>query len=444
LIELSSELKYATGNTEHFNGQYCSKDMLHETIFKDRINLVKYGCASLNKFLISRTAWVLCVTSIIIYLFAAYLAYLNRFVILPEDWGPSYSILVSQLPALAVLLLGLLIILRVEETKYGWVWLGLGVCFGAIVPFGQSYAIYALMVSPNAPPLGWLAVYLTGIAWVIGLSLLPLVLLLFPTGKPPTPRWGLLIWIIGIALLLIMATSWALPENGFVPIENPDRLASPFDEKFQTIGNLTITIIFLTIPLSALSLIHRYILAVREVRQQLKWFAFGAVLFCLVIASDFVYTAPGFWEPMKEALGFVILPVTVGIAILRYRLWDIDLIIRKTLQYTIITVLLTLVYFGSVLVLQNLVETISGAQSPIVIVISTLAIAALFNPLRLRTQDFIDRRFYRKKYDAERALAQFAAEARDEVDMDKLTTALMNVVEETLQPVMASLWLKRP
>jgi hypothetical protein len=124
----------------------------------------------------------------------------------------------------------------------------------------------------------------------------------------------------------------------------------------------------------------------------------------------------------------------MAIAIQRYRLWDIDLIIRRTLQYAVLTGLLVLIYMSSVVLLQGLVENLTGQQSPIVIVISTLAIAALFNPVRIRVQEFIDRRFFRTRYDAEQTLAQFAATARDEVDMEILTSALLRVVEDAMQP----------
>jgi hypothetical protein len=136
-----------------------------------------------------------------------------------------------------------------------------------------------------------------------------------------------------------------------------------------------------------------------------------------------------------------ITPVTVMVSILQYRLWDIDLIIRRTLSYAILSGLLGLIYFGGVVGLQAIFSMLTEQNSTISIILSTLAIAALFTPVRIRVQDFIDRRFYRKKYDAEQALAQFAAAARDEVDMERLTLALLGVVEETMQPEQVSLWL---
>ncbi len=146
-----------------------------------------------------------------------------------------------------------------------------------------------------------------------------------------------------------------------------------------------------------------------------------------------------------NALGLLVLPfpLSLAIAIWRYHLFDIDLIIRRTLIYTVLTTLLALVYFGSILLLQTLFSAVTDQQSPLITVLSTLAIVVLFNPLRGRVQDFIDRRFYRAKYDAERTLAQFAETARDEVNMEKLSRALLDVVEETVQPEHASLWLRK-
>jgi hypothetical protein len=146
----------------------------------------------------------------------------------------------------------------------------------------------------------------------------------------------------------------------------------------------------------------------------------------------------GFWR-----LSSILLPLCIGIAITRYRLFDIQVIIRRTLVYTTLTLLLAVVYFGGVTLMQTLFTVLGGSQSTLATVISTLGIAALFNPLRHKVQDFIDRRFYRRKYDAERALAQFAVTARDEVDQESLTAALVGLVQETTQPEKVSLWLKR-
>jgi hypothetical protein len=194
------------------------------------------------------------------------------------------------------------------------------------------------------------------------------------------------------------------------------------------------------------SLFVRYQRAREIVRQQIKWLLYAALLFTLI------YSLTGLPSESSSPLASILnvlsdltllaIPISIAIAILRYRLYDIDILIRRTLQYSLLTGLLALVYFGSVVLLQEIFSTFNRQTSPVVIVISTLLIAALFNPLRHSLQNLIDRRFYRKKYDAELTLAQFAITARDEVDQERLTTALVGVVQETIQPEQASLWLK--
>jgi hypothetical protein len=193
-----------------------------------------------------------------------------------------------------------------------------------------------------------------------------------------------------------------------------------------------------------LSLVLRFYRSRGEERLQLKWFTYAAAV-GLSTPLLLNLLAPAAFEVLGRllwTLGFLSLPVSIGIAILKYRLYDIDRIINRTLVYAALTAVLVLVYVGSVFSLQYLFRALTGETSQLVIVASTLAIAALFSPLRRRIQDVVDRRFYRKKYDARRTLVAFGARLRDETDLRQLDAGLLEVVGETLQPAHASLWLR--
>ena len=302
---------------------------------------------------------------------------------------------------------------------------------------------------PKSPsPLFLLILWFSNWNWLLLVFPLMFIMVLFPTGRPLSPRWRWLVYFgIGLIAFLVFVGTFAevlAPGSGDVEwrLDNPLGFL-----KEEWIGP-AVTPFFIALPiwviLCVVSLLVRFRRAGGVEREQIKWLFFAAAIFALSYVPTFLLN--DFSDPESIwnyfwFIGMMAIPVAIAIAILRYRLYDIDIIIRRTLQYALLTGLLLMVYFGSVLLLQGLVENITGEQSPIVIVISTLAIAALFNPLRLRTQDFIDRRFFRKKYDAEQTLARFAEVARDEVDMDKLTAALLGVVEETMQPEKVKLWI---
>jgi MFS superfamily sulfate permease-like transporter len=197
------------------------------------------------------------------------------------------------------------------------------------------------------------------------------------------------------------------------------------------------------------SLVLRWRGASGEVRQQIKWLAYflatAGVMFIVVeIIGEMVYPAifEGWFYLIELAIFWLGFPLVIGLAVFKYRLYDIDIIVRRTLQYALLTVLLGIIYFGVVIFLQQLFRSGTDDTSPLAIVISTLVIAALFNPLRKRVQEAIDRRFYRRKYDAQQALAAFAASARDEVDLEHLQVELLSIVQEAMQPEGVSLWLR--
>jgi hypothetical protein len=340
--------------------------------------------------------------------------------------------------------LGALIIARAPGNRVGW--LLMITALGGVIP--------ATMILENLPapthltPGLFLLVWLEGWSWIPVIFPILLIPLYFPTGRPPSPRWN---WVsrlaIGMWLFFILAGLffepiaplngvWSLPNPiGFIPVE----VVNGTPMIVWGIGLITVVIS------SVVSLYVRYRRAQEVERQQIKWLLYAGALFAAVYTLAVFPANESAFSVLANLLfvaSILAMPVAIAVAILRYRLYDIDIIIRRTLQYTLLTGLLALVYFGSVLLLQSLVQTLTGqSRSPIVIVISTLGLAALFNPLRKRIQDVIDRRFYRKKYDSELALVQFAVTARDEVDLEQLVGVMLGVVEKTMQPERVSLWL---
>jgi len=314
----------------------------------------------------------------------------------------------------------------------------------------QPY-IDGILLPPAQPTLLFLLVlWFSNWNWLLLVTPIIFLMVLFPTGKPISHRWNWLIYFgLGIIILLVLTitfaqllapgsedVTWALPNPiGFLKTEWINVIVTPLLIAFPV-----------WIAMCAISLFVRFRHARAVEREQIKWLFYAAAIFVLFYMPSFIgdtYSqAENFWNQLLP-IGLLTFPAAIAIAILRYHLYDIDLIIRKTLQYGLLTGLLALVYFGSVILLQSLLENLSGQESPIVIVISTLVIAALFNPLRLRVQRFIDRRFFRRKYNAEQTLANFAAVARDEVDMQVLTKALLGVVEETVQPEQLSFWIRK-
>jgi hypothetical protein len=356
-----------------------------------------------------------------------------------------YAILGALTPLVSV---GLLIVSRRTRNLIGWILLG--IAFSAIVwAFSSEYARYALLTRPGTLPLGLAFAWVSQWSWVLYVWPVAVFLpLLFPNGRLPSPRWKAVAWF-AIGHMVTGALAAALTPG---PIEDLE-ISNPLGLEWA--GNALETInaaIFLVFPplmmLVTLALLLRFRQSRGDERAQLKWFLYAAALFGLYatygILSDYLRlpALPIVSGTVLFAAFLALFALAIGIAILKYRLYDIDIIIRRTLIYAILTAALALAYFVSVVLLQSLFRALTGqAQSELVTVVSTLAIAALFVPLRNRVQDFIDRRFYRKKYDAVKTLAAFAATARDEVELEKLTERLVSVVDETMQPRSVMLWL---
>ncbi len=334
----------------------------------------------------------------------------------------------------------------------GWIFCALGL-FLPLATAGEEYALYALVTQPDSLPGGEVVAWLA--AWFAGpiiFAMIAFVLLLFPDGRLLSRRWRFVVWVNLVAVLLIFAWNFEpgqIEGVGLVKVTNPFGVAGA-DALLNALGGIGFFLVLAVAIAGAISLVIRFRRSRGDERQQIKWFVFAGAIFCAVFA-----VAPVLWTlPLSRAtewiwptlflLGLGTIPVATGIAILRYRLYEIDIIINRTLVYGSLTATLAMVYFGAVATTQAIFRALTGQQEQpqLAIVVSTLVIAALFSPLRGRIQRFIDRRFYRRKYDAAKTLEAFSAKLRDETDLDALSDDLVGVVRETMQPAHVSLWLR--
>jgi hypothetical protein len=353
----------------------------------------------------------------------------------------------STLAAIAFSTVGAVIAPRTpSDNPIGWLFCVVGLLF-AVTHFSAEYAIYTLLAAPGSQlPAGEAAAWLESWLWVPQLGSVLLVVLLFPDSRLPSRSWRWFAWL-SVLLVLMGALLCAFapgPTIALGPIHNPLAVESLPKDAYKSVEQVMNALIFVAV----ISLIIRLRRARELERQQIKWFVYATVL----MISGGILTYPisevigSVWLKWISFVPFIVgvmsIPVSMGIAILRYRLYDIDLLINRTLVYGTLTATLVAIYFGGIVLLQELFVALTGEQSTLAVVASTLAIAALFNPLRRRIQSLVDRRFYRRKYDARKTLEAFSATLRDEMDLDAMSDDLVAVVRETMAPEYVSLWLR--
>jgi hypothetical protein len=350
--------------------------------------------------------------------------------------------------------IGAIIASRLPSHPIGWICCAIGV-MAAVESFSSEYALYALLAPHPEPLLGgkvmaWLSIWV----WILMFGLIVFLLLLFPTGRLPNSRWRSFAWM-SAALTLMAVILMAILPNIVLDTLGPSgkgRISLPNPLGVEGLPNLFLPVQTLVLALglvAAASVVVGRRGARGVERQQIKWLLYaGAIFFLGNVLKNTVFSplgevSWGLWVGyLLVGIGGLGGPIAIGIAILRYRLYDIDLLINRTLVYGSLTVMLVALYFGGIVVSQRVFVLITGQQSTLAVVASTLLIAAVFTPLRRRIQGFIDRRFYRRKYDARKTLEAFSTKLKNETDLESLNNDLVGVVRETMQPAHVSLWLR--
>ncbi len=344
-----------------------------------------------------------------------------------------------------------LILSRQPRNAIGWL-LMLTAIAQANDRFLVSYYTRLASLPFNPSPAFLLGLWFSGWSWLLLIFPVFFIMLLFPTGQPVSSRWRwVTFYALGVLIYFFIVVAF---QQNFEQTNVDFILQNPFgfipNDWFEQYLWVTFGFgLFSMILLSVTSIIVRYRGAQVVEREQIKWLLYACGLFATVYFISLVQNLSSDKWGVSTSIYFLVpialmsIPAAIAISILRYRLWDIDVIIRRTLIYGALTITLGLVFFGGVALLQWLFGKLSGVEnSPIAIVVTTLMIAALFNPLRKRIQSNIDQRFYRRKYDAQKMVERFSAAARNEVEIEQLTAHLAEIVTETMQPEQVTVWLK--
>ena len=367
-----------------------------------------------------------------------------------EFYGVAFLLMVSLLVYVAV---GLLLVLRLPHQPVGWLLLGAG-AFLQLGTAAGAYGWAAFVRWPGTLPLGEI-VLLISWAWIPALGCLFTAVMLFPTGRPPSPRWrpAVALVVITTALLLVAALfsqrdlqvpqSLAAQNAPLLKVPNPLAIDGPLAMLLAYGYASPFTFFVYLIPVAAV--LARFRTAVGNERQQLKWFAFASSLgMSFFVVSGLVPTLFSYLSGLGPAIAIIaidLIPISIAIAILRYRLYDIDLLIKRTLVYGATTAAIAATFWLGILALQRLLSPVTSG-SEVAIAASTLASLALFQPVRRRVQDAVDRRFDRSRFNAARTVDAFADVLREEVDLDEVRADLLGSVQQTMAPAHASLWLR--
>jgi hypothetical protein len=379
----------------------------------------------------SRLAWASCALVVVLGACVIALQVLNA--------RASVQNTVAAGGALTAAAVGAVVASRRPQNPVGWFLLGSSVSL-TLAEFTSEYALYGLRTAPGSLPFAWAMAWPQTWLWVPGVALSLIFLpLYFPNGRLVSRHWR---WVVRLAVAFsaYSAVVAAFVVNEADPgagIANPLVVAAP-QPLVRVLEGLMQVLLIPAVVAAGVSLAVRFWRSRGEERQQMKWLTYVVALMPILILLATWFRAADY----AAGVVFASVPVVVGVAVLKYRLYEVDLIINRTLVYGALTVTLALVYLGGVVVLQALFRTLTGGESTLAVVASTLAIAALFSPLRRLVQGFVDRRFYRKKYDAAKTLETFSAKLRDETDLDRLGEELVSVVRGTMQPEHATLWLR--